>query len=277
MPDINNSALAHWIDWDTPLCDRPRVISTFRSGYSHRSFLVCGPTNEGGELLFVVRHHSSTSRRLAMPAETEQHIMQLAGELAPRVVFRNDDVLITEFVDLPMWQPPCYLQRIGASLQQLHRLEVSPELPLLDLQQHCEHYRRQLDESVCDQQLYERALRRLIECERKYPELALCHNDPNPGNILVDRQDLCLIDWEYSNINSPWFDLASVAEFGNLAIPDVQLLCESYTAGNTQRAFDAIQAFRPIVRLVEWLWLLLQGSPQAQYARLQLQNLLERG
>ncbi|MGY4677039.1 phosphotransferase [Pasteurella sp. P03HT] len=39
--------------------------------------------------------------------------------------------------------------------------------------------------------------------------LVACHNDLVPENILLKKQDVYFIDWEYSGMNDPMFDLAA--------------------------------------------------------------------
>ncbi len=46
----------------------------------------------------------------------------------------------------------------------------------------------------------------------KYPkQIALCHNDLNPKNILFEKDDLKLIDWEFAGNNDLYFDLAALS------------------------------------------------------------------
>ncbi|WP_339025428.1 phosphotransferase [Spiroplasma endosymbiont of Agriotes lineatus] len=40
-------------------------------------------------------------------------------------------------------------------------------------------------------------------------ELKLCHNDLVPGNILVTKQQIYIIDYEYAMKNDPLSDIAS--------------------------------------------------------------------
>jgi Ser/Thr protein kinase RdoA (MazF antagonist) len=42
------------------------------------------------------------------------------------------------------------------------------------------------------------------------------HNDPHLGNVLDDGSRLWLIDWEYSGLNDPFWDLAAFAEEAGL-------------------------------------------------------------
>ncbi len=48
-------------------------------------------------------------------------------------------------------------------------------------------------------------------------ELALCHNDLLPANILNENGRFWLVDWEYAGMNSPLFDLGGLATNANLS------------------------------------------------------------
>lgn len=51
----------------------------------------------------------------------------------------------------------------------------------------------------------------LIEYEREYGgKLSPCHGDPNMGNFMLRQHSLYLIDWEYSGMCNPLFDLANM-------------------------------------------------------------------
>jgi thiamine kinase-like enzyme len=45
----------------------------------------------------------------------------------------------------------------------------------------------------------------------QYADFCWCHQDLNPGNILRSDDRIVFIDWEYSSLGHPLFDLASVS------------------------------------------------------------------
>lgn len=275
MVDLDSTLLSGWVDWDAPLIDRPCIDGPMASGVSHRSYRIRGQSAEGENLLFVARLDNPASRSLAVPLLQEVRAMQLARGLAPRVVYRGDNLLVTEYENAPHWRPGDQLQRLGDALRQLHRLTPTNAIDYLDLTAHCSQYRRKLGDLGNAQPLFDEALRWSLETQHRFPQACLCHNDLNPQNILVDDRRLVFIDWEYSAINSPWFDLASLAEFGQLSNTQLNQLYVAYSGDEALNlASDAIKAFRPIVRLVEWLWLRLLDNAGAESSRDRLQTLL---
>ncbi len=80
---------------------------------------------------------------------------------------------------------------------------------------------------------------------RKLP-LRPCHNDLVPENMLLQGEGLFFIDWEYSGMNDPLFDLAAVIEEGRMPSEAADCLLEAYFAGG---ASDGISARDAAARL----------------------------
>ena len=55
-----------------------------------------------------------------------------------------------------------------------------------------------------------------------------CHNDLVPENMLLQDDRLFFIDWEYSGLNDPLFDIATIIEEGNLSMEAADFLLETY-------------------------------------------------
>ncbi len=59
-------------------------------------------------------------------------------------------------------------------------------------------------------------------------EHALCHNDPNPKNMIFTASGLKLIDWEFAGINDRYFDLAAVCVEFDLSQNDMEMFLNTY-------------------------------------------------
>jgi thiamine kinase-like enzyme len=59
-------------------------------------------------------------------------------------------------------------------------------------------------------------------------EIAFCHNDLLPANLIDDGDRLWLIDWEYGGYGSPLFDLGGLGSNGGLEAEGEELLLETY-------------------------------------------------
>lgn len=122
-------------------------------------------------------------------------------------------------------------------LQSLHSIHIDVEP--IDLET--------LIESKTDEIL------RAFKTVKKYPsDYVLCHNDPNPRNILF-ANDIKLIDWEYAGVNDRYFDLAAVCvEFG-LEGKMRDFFLNSYFSGN-RFILKKLEAYKVIYRFLceEW-------------------------
>ncbi|WP_165232186.1 phosphotransferase [Aquisphaera insulae] len=88
---------------------------------------------------------------------------------------------------------------------------------------------------------------------------ALCHNDLLPANLIEDGDRIWLIDWEYSGMGHPLFDLASVsANSGFAADRDAELL-RAYRGEVLARELDELRLFAAASSLRESLWSLIQS------------------
>ncbi len=274
MAELEADILSSWVNWDADLVTRPELVHALSGGSSHSSFLVSGLSSRGSTDYFVVRVENSHNRQLAMPVHQEVALMRWAKGLAPQVVFQNSLLLVSAYIEAPQWTPPGQLRTIATGLRELHKRPPPAGLADFDLLRHCDVYWTQLGQPQRHHDFYRAWRDQLDEVLRSYPDRCLCHNDLNPGNMLLHDSTLVLLDWEYAAINSPWFDLASLAEFGQLDHRDLQLLSQHYGPDSD---LHAIEQFRPVVRLLEWLWLSLQGATElAEHSRqrlLQLQYL----
>nr|WP_237457369.1 phosphotransferase [Pseudomaricurvus sp. HS19] len=238
-------------------------------GLSHQSYLV-----GDDERRYVVRIENPDNRQLALAKHRELNLLRVTGALSPQPVWFDEHTLVCTCIDLPHWQPPHHLVRIGQTLSQLHRL--TDHEPPLDLTAHLDAYWQQLPHTHRDHELHRRMLQLTKQALQLNPLRCLCHNDLIPANMLVDDSGCVLLDWEYAAVNAPGFDLATLAEHGDLNDDQLKQLLRAYSGGqDTAGLLSQANAFRPVVRYLEWLWLLLQPNPSAANAVLtRLQQLL---
>jgi thiamine kinase-like enzyme len=86
-------------------------------------------------------------------------------------------------------------------------------------------------------------------------EIAFCHNDLLPANLIDDGQRLWLVDWEYGGYNAVLFDLAGLASNAEFDEPAAGQLLEFYfeqaVDSDLRRRFAAMTAAS---LLREMLW-----------------------
>lgn len=107
-------------------------------------------------------------------------------------------------------------------------------------------------------------LAKLTEDARKtmqdYPvDLCPCHNDLVAPNFLDVGDRFLILDWEYSGMNDPMFDLAALAAEADLTPAEEQLMFESYFASDV----PPLDACRMAIYRVLWdQWVTLWSMNQ---------------
>jgi len=97
--------------------------------------------------------------------------------------------------------------------------------------------------------------------EARAPELAPCHNDPLTENFMDDGERTWLLDWEYSGMNDPFWDLGDVSvEAGLGEAQDLEML-EAYR-GRVVTAEDMgrTTVYKAMADLLWTLWGLIQHA-----------------
>lgn len=179
-----------------------------------------GPTNESWHVerdgeRFVLRLDRPEAARLGLDRQSEKDVCEAAARagIAPQPVHFDVDAGIYLRPWLPgrCWTPED-LEReenLGRLAQLLRRLHALPPAggafrPL----QAAGRYARQIG-GVEAGNLFGQAATAHTLIEPSAP--APCHNDLFCGNI-IDGDELALIDWEYSGMGDPFFDLAVVVQ-----------------------------------------------------------------
>ncbi len=95
--------------------------------------------------------------------------------------------------------------------------------------------------------------------EARPPELAPCHNDPLTENFMDDGERAWLLDWEYSGMNDPFWDLGDVSvEAGLSEEQDLQMLEAYRGAGVTPEDVGRTTIYKAMADLLWTLWGLIQ-------------------
>ena len=222
IPESALAAVPGVVDREPP----PR-ITPLPGGLVNRAFLV-----ETGAGRFVLRLNGDAQQARALGvdrrAEIEAQRLAAAAALAPRVVAHAADhaFLVSEFVagerlDAAALATPAGLQRLGATLRGMRRLEPSGSTvaTLAAGVALIERARRLVAHALERATPGEAApLRRVLESAEQGWRVAgggtrapcLVHSDPTPGNVLrvAGRPTLVLLDWEYAHLGDPLQDAA---------------------------------------------------------------------
>jgi len=81
------------------------------------------------------------------------------------------------------------------------------------------------------------------------------HNDLVLGNLMFDQSRLWLIDWEYSAMASPYWDLATLCNTANLDLQQSQRLLRVYCAGEPVMEESILFDYRGLLKLLSDCWM----------------------
>lgn len=93
---------------------------------------------------------------------------------------------------------------------------------------------------------------------RKNQLIGLCHNDLNASNMILSKDKLYFVDYEYSCMGDVFFDLATVAWFLNKECR--QHLLKSYFGHYKEEYYEKLMDYLYIVKLYNATWSLLKSK-----------------
>lgn len=213
----------------------------------------------------IVRLSNQAESQLQIDRSSEARVLEVAAAagLGPEVLLcePQEHVLVTRDAG-PTWgdaeahRPP-NIQRVGALLARLHRLEVPAGVREVDLIETVEGYLDVLAQRASHSPLAADATRMRAEhaalALRQGAYQCLCHNDVHALNI-VDDGALRLIDWEYSGIGEPMFDLASICVYHHYTRPERERLLEAYFTTPASTAVHQLELACWLFEYVKDLW-----------------------
>jgi thiamine kinase-like enzyme len=119
------------------------------------------------------------------------------------------------------------------------------------------------------------AIRRALEASPV--TLAPCHNDPWPGNLLDTGERVYVIDWEYSGMNDPVWDLADLSVEAGLELEQEWAMLEVYRGGPvTPALYSRLELYKAMSDLHWALWGFVQhanGNPAEDFRAYALERL----
>jgi thiamine kinase-like enzyme len=101
--------------------------------------------------------------------------------------------------------------------------------------------------------------------------LAPCHNDPWPGNFVIASSGgrLHLIDWEFSGMNDPMWDLGDLSVEAGFGPEQDQTMMEAYCGGCAHPVlYSRLELYKAMSDLLWSLWGLIQyanGNPSDDF------------
>lgn len=219
----------------------------------------------------VVRLSNTAESQLQIDRLSEARVLSLvaAAGMGPEVLLCEPEnhVLVTRDAGATWSEADARLavsiKRVGALLARLHALDTPPGIREVDLIATVNGYLDVLAARATSSQLTTSATRTRAEhaalALSQNAARCLCHNDVHSLNV-VDDGTLRLIDWEYSGIGEPMFDLASICVYHRYARPDRERLLDAYLTRPMSNAAHQLELACWLFEYVKDLWTEVRGG-----------------
>ncbi|RVD90799.1 choline kinase-like protein [Tubulinosema ratisbonensis] len=162
-----------------------------KKAYSHNVYKV-----ETDDKDYIYKEYTRRSK-------TETKILEALGR---KFIVDNDEFRIEEYLDSEMPDYLVHAKLIGESLREFHKLNIKIRsfFDLLENLIKKNNFEEKLEEII------NKVYARIKEKHLKFNKVTVCHNDLQPGNILIHKNKAVLIDFEYASTNHPMFDYANI-------------------------------------------------------------------
>jgi thiamine kinase-like enzyme len=141
-----------------------------------------------------------------------------------------------------------YLKDIAAMLKKLHHSGIEPasDYGLLERLDLYETYTEKRSELYLD--LKKKWVDMYLNERLGMPKV-FCHNDAQRSNIVIGKDQIYLLDWEYAGSNEFYYDIAS---FGNVKFEDALELLDVYLEKKaTKKEQDMVRFYR-MFQALQW-------------------------
>lgn len=226
-----------------------RVDSRFKGGMSNYTYLVYVK-----EQPYVIRIIGDGGEVLVKPSIEKKHIQQAkALNLNSELVYFDSKtgVKVSKYVEgtpLSVSMEETDYPLVANALKTLHQAKLPGED--YGLKERLRRYEKLLkkEPSTTYYTLKMQWLKLYDAYFSKLPKV-LCHGDAQRSNLVKSGDKIYLLDWEFSGLNDPYYDIAS---FGNIDFKDAEKLL-GYYLERTPSAFELAHIrFYRMYQVLQW-------------------------
>lgn len=258
LPDFIQN---EWKKWG--LFQAPELIDKFSYGVNHQCYKL-----SDGNKPFVLKLFDETQNKSRRQVAIATQRLAATKDLSAKLIYVSDDsnYLLMEFVD---HQPLFNTELLANSLHKLHTLKPLTDHTPFDATSYTETYWLEREHNTQNEarliglhQSMQPYLHQFDAMEKN----VLCHNDLVADNICFTNNNVLFLDWEYAQINTFWFDLASLIVYLNLDKSQTNELLTQYFSSSLNHAelIDSIHSqeklhtSKAVVLWLDILWHLRQ-------------------
>jgi thiamine kinase-like enzyme len=243
---------------------------------------VCYKVTTGSTAYMLRLAGEGTSDYIDRTAEEHNAQVAAAAGVSAEVVYfdARDGTMVTRFIEGVSMnagkgfdRDPGTPVRAALALERVHSLRrafrsrfdvfatIEDYLGLL------REHRTPLPEGYYEVERRARAVRRTLEASPV--PLVPCHNDPWPGNLIDADGRIYLIDWEYSGMNDPMWDLGDLSVEAGFGPEQDRTMMDAYYGGTASPAlYSRLEIYKAMSDLHWSLWGFVQhakGNPAEDF------------
>lgn len=261
-PASLESILHHLPEWK--MLNQEVKIENIEGGLTNQNFKVIFPNNS-----YFIRTGSQNAHLLGLDSEREYFCTKEAAALgiAPHVLFYDSEshIMVMPFIEsLPIKKDLITYRRVLSLLRQLHNSEIKlsntfcPYDIIYNYYQHAVDLRH--DQHVPLSSYLLSIVEEIRQVAPSYRNLVPCHLDLYSKNFLDDGNKIWIIDWEYSAMADPLYDLATLASADFLSLQEMQEILQIYLEKPTPQDFAYFYLMTILVDMRWAFWSLIQAE-----------------
>lgn len=227
------------------------AISELSGGLTNRAWLI---EKGGTKAVLKIDEKVRSVPYNTRPAEAQIQSIAADRGLANRVLYFDDQAILTEYESGTVWGAGCFerddnIELVADGLKRLHALPLTGRS--FDSTVAAGRYVARIENSDADLVAH---CARVIERLRLPHNLCFCHNDLVAANVIA-APELKFLDWEYACDNDPFFDLATIVEHHELGEDIAFRLLDAYFDGDGNRWRRKLLEQQELYKALYWLWL----------------------
>lgn len=231
-------------------------ISEIRQGENSDTFLITSRKRK----LVAKKFKNIKFKDITNAFLNKKIIDQLATKkLFPNIIYYSEekDFLIYEYFEsVKNSKDKFFFENLGKKIREMHN--IKPCKNILTYEQQLNFY-KQLLQRIKEDQLVTKIESLFDDVNIQSSELVFSHNDLNINNVLFNK-NICMIDYEYSSLNSKFSDIAKVIyEFG-LNKLEAKYFLDGYRITLDKHTEKQIILWQRFNLYLDYIWALLIKS-----------------
>ncbi len=231
-------------------------ISEIRQGENSDTFLITSRKRK----LVAKKFKNIKLKQITNAFLNKKIIDQLVTKkLFPNIIYYSEekDFLIYEYFESAKNnKDKFFFENLGKKIREMHNIE--PCKNILTYEQQLNFY-KELLQRIKEDQLVTKIESLFDDVNIQSSELVFSHNDLNINNILFNK-DICIIDYEYSSLNSKFSDIAKVIYEFKLNKLETKYFLDGYRITLDEQTEKQIILWQRFNLYIDYIWALLIKS-----------------